>query len=173
VLSAPGSITKSGQPYPGWHGHQTPPRRFARGLPKMSESAPSIQADHEHADECRRRRTWKSTRRRRSNSCPPCRRLQIVRNLPPVPACVGGRLVDGSERVALLWKARRPPTAGGVFFATRARDDGRCCPGRDPPTTALFRALQSGEARIEVIMGDSVARNPTRQQVRLFRRLTR
>jgi hypothetical protein len=44
-------------------------------------------------------------------------------------------------------------------------DDGRVLSPVGPPTTALFRALQSGQARIEVIRGDPWQAAPRRQQV--------
>ena len=67
----------------------------------------------------------------------------------------GGRLLEGGTTVELL----------GVFSTSVLSDDGRVLSPVGPPTTALFRALQSGETRIEVITGDPWQGTPQRQQV--------
>ena len=70
-------------------------------------------------------------------------------------AATGGRLLEGGTTVELL----------GVFSTGVLSDDGRVLSPVGPPTTALFRALQSGRARIEVIRGDPWQATPQRQQV--------
>jgi len=67
----------------------------------------------------------------------------------------GGRLLQGGTTVELL----------GVFSTSVLSDDGRVLSPVGPPTTALFRALQSGQARIEVVRGDPWQGTPQRQQV--------
>jgi len=70
-------------------------------------------------------------------------------------AATGGRLLEGGTTVELL----------GVFSTGVLSDDGRVLSPVGPPTTALFRALQSGQARIEVIRGDPWQGTPRRQQI--------
>jgi hypothetical protein len=67
----------------------------------------------------------------------------------------GGRLLEGGTTVELL----------GIFSTSVLSDDGRVLSPVGPPTTALFRALQSGEARIEVIRGDPWQASPREQQI--------
>lgn len=67
----------------------------------------------------------------------------------------GGRLFEGGTTVELL----------GIFSTSVLSDDGRVLSPVGPPTTALFRALQSGRARIEVIRGDPWQSSPQRQQI--------
>jgi hypothetical protein len=67
----------------------------------------------------------------------------------------GGRLLEGGTTVELL----------GIFSTSVLSDDGRVLSPVGPPTTALFRALQSGEARIEVIRGDPWQATPREQQI--------
>lgn len=56
----------------------------------------------------------------------------------------GGHLLEGETTIELM----------GVFSAGVLSDDGRVLSPIGPPTSILFRALQSGQARIEVIRGD-------------------
>ena len=70
-------------------------------------------------------------------------------------AATGGRLLKGGTTVELL----------GVFSTSVLSDDGRVLSPVGPPTAVLFRALQSGQARIEVIRGDPWQGSPQRQQV--------
>ena len=72
-------------------------------------------------------------------------------------AATGGRLLEGGTTVELL----------GVFSTGVLSDDGRVLSPVGPPTTALFRALQSGRARIEVIRGNPWQATPQRQQVEI------
>jgi hypothetical protein len=67
----------------------------------------------------------------------------------------GGRLLEGGTTVELL----------GIFSTSVLSDDGRVLSPVGPPTTALFRALQSGQARIEVIRGDPWQATPRAQQI--------
>ena len=67
----------------------------------------------------------------------------------------GGHLLKGGTTVELL----------GIFSTSVLSDDGRVLSPIGPPTTALFRALQSGQARIEVIRGDPWQATPRRQQI--------
>jgi hypothetical protein len=67
----------------------------------------------------------------------------------------GGRLLQGGTTVELL----------GIFSTSVLSDDGRVLSPVGPPTAALFRALQSGQARIEVITGDPWQATPRRQQI--------
>ena len=67
----------------------------------------------------------------------------------------GGHLLEGGTTIELL----------GIFLTSVLSDDGRVLSPVGPPTTALFRALQSGRARIEVIRGDPWQATPQRQQV--------
>ena len=67
----------------------------------------------------------------------------------------GGRLLEGGTTVELL----------GVFSTGVLSDDGGVLSPVGPPTSALFRALQSGQARIEVITGDPWQATPRRQQI--------
>ena len=63
----------------------------------------------------------------------------------------GGHLLEGGTTIELL----------GIFSTSVLSDDGRVLSPVGPPTTALFRALQSGQAAHRVGHGGSVARNPT------------
>jgi hypothetical protein len=91
--------------------------------------------------------------------------IQACQELPPVLhvrvgdvlmfGATGGRLLEGGTTVELL----------GVFSTSVLSDDGRVLSPVGPPTTALFRALQSGQARIEVITGDPWQATPRRQQI--------
>lgn len=56
----------------------------------------------------------------------------------------GGHLLEGETTVELL----------GLFSTGVLSDDGCVLSPVGPPTNILFRALQSGQARIEVIRGD-------------------
>jgi hypothetical protein len=67
----------------------------------------------------------------------------------------GGRLLEGEKTAELL----------GVFSTSVLSDDGRVLSPVGPPTTALFRALQSGRAGIELVTGDPWQGTPQRQQV--------
>ncbi len=67
----------------------------------------------------------------------------------------GGRVMEGGMAVELL----------GAFSTSVLSDDGRVLSPVGPPTTALFRALQSGQARIEVIRGDPWQATPRGQQI--------
>jgi hypothetical protein len=94
--------------------------------------------------------------------------IQACQDLPPVLhvrvgdllmfGATGGRLLEGGTTVELL----------GVFSTSVLSDDGRVLSPVGPPTTALFRALQSGQAHIEVIRGDPWQAAPRRQQVAIF-----
>lgn len=67
----------------------------------------------------------------------------------------GGHLLKGETIVELL----------GVFSTGVLSDDGRVLSPAGPPTTVLFRALQSGLAHIEMIRGDPWQTLPQRQQI--------
>ena len=67
----------------------------------------------------------------------------------------GGHLLEGETAVGLL----------GIFSTSVLSDDGRVLSPVGPPTTALFRALQSGRAGIELVTGDPWQGTPQRQQV--------
>ncbi len=67
----------------------------------------------------------------------------------------GGHLLEGGPTVELL----------GVFSTGVLSDDGRVLSPVGPPTSVLFRALQSGHARIELIRGDPWQATPQRQQI--------
>jgi hypothetical protein len=67
----------------------------------------------------------------------------------------GGRLLEGETTVELL----------GIFSTGVLSDDGRVLSPVGPPTSVLFHALQSGQARIEVIRGDPWQATPQRQQI--------
>ena len=67
----------------------------------------------------------------------------------------GGRLLEGEKTAELL----------GVFSTSVPSDDGRVLSPAGPPTTVFFRALQSGQARVEVIRGDPWQGTPQRHQV--------
>ena len=67
----------------------------------------------------------------------------------------GGRLLEGGAAVELA----------GIFSTSVLSDDGRVLSPAGPPTTVFFRALQSGQARVEVIRGDPWQGTPQRQQV--------
>jgi hypothetical protein len=91
--------------------------------------------------------------------------IQAGQDLPPVLhvqvgdllmfGASGGRLLDGGTTVELL----------GVFSTSVVSDDGRVLSPVEPPTSALFRAIQSGQARIEVIRGDPWQTTPQRQEI--------
>jgi hypothetical protein len=91
--------------------------------------------------------------------------IQACQDLPPVLhiqvgdllmfGASGGRLLEGGTAVELL----------GIFSTGVLSDDGRVLSPVGPPTSALFRALQSGQARIEVIRGDPWQGSPQRQQI--------
>ncbi|MCA1471192.1 hypothetical protein I6F09_25335 [Bradyrhizobium sp. IC3195] len=66
----------------------------------------------------------------------------------------GGRLLEG-ETIELL----------GVFSTGVLSDDGRVLSPLGPPTNILFRALRSGQARIEVIRGDPWQAIPQRHEI--------
>lgn len=67
----------------------------------------------------------------------------------------GGRVLEGGTTVELV----------GVFSPGVVSDDGRLLSPAGPPTSALFRALQSGQARIEVIRGDPWQATPETRQI--------
>jgi len=67
----------------------------------------------------------------------------------------GGRVLEGGTTVELL----------GIFLTGVLSDDGRVLSPVGPPTSILFRALQSGQARIEVIRGDPWQAIPQRCEV--------
>jgi hypothetical protein len=67
----------------------------------------------------------------------------------------GGRLLEGGAAVELA----------GIFSTSVLSDDGRVLSPAGPPTTVFFRALQSGQARVEVIRGDPWQGTPQLQQV--------
>jgi hypothetical protein len=69
----------------------------------------------------------------------------------------GGRLLDGRATVELV----------GIFSTGVLSDDGRVLSPVGPPTSILFRALQSGRARIEVIRGDPWQATPQRRQIEI------
>jgi hypothetical protein len=93
--------------------------------------------------------------------------IQACQDLPPVLhvrvgdllmfGASGGRLLEGEKTAELL----------GVFSTSVLSDDGRVLSPAGPPTTALFRALQSGQARIEVIRGDPWQAVPRGQQIEI------
>jgi hypothetical protein len=80
--------------------------------------------------------------------------IQACQDLPPVlhvrvgdilmVGASGGRVLEGGTTVELL----------GVFSTGVLSDDGLALSPAGPPTSALFRARQSGQARVEVIRGD-------------------
>ena len=53
----------------------------------------------------------------------------------------------------------------GVFSTGVLSDDGHVLSPVGPPTSALFRALQPGQARVEVIRGDPWQATAQRQQI--------
>ena len=65
------------------------------------------------------------------------------------------RLLEGGTTVELM----------GIFSTGVLSDDGSVLSPVGPPTSALFRALQSGQARIEVIRGDPWQATPQQQQI--------
>jgi hypothetical protein len=67
----------------------------------------------------------------------------------------GGRLLEGGAAVELA----------GIFSTSVLSDDGRVLSPAGPPTTVLFRALQSGQARVEVIRGHPGQADPQRNQI--------
>ncbi|WP_407121082.1 hypothetical protein [Bradyrhizobium sp. STM 3561] len=67
----------------------------------------------------------------------------------------GGHLLEGETAVELL----------GVFTTGILSDDSRVLSPLGPPTNILFRALQSGQARIEVIRGDPWQAIPHRHEI--------
>lgn len=67
----------------------------------------------------------------------------------------GGRLLEGGAAVELA----------GIFSTSVLSDDGRVLSPAGPPTTVFFRALQSGQARVEVIRGHPGQADPQRHQV--------
>lgn len=67
----------------------------------------------------------------------------------------GGRLLEGGTTVELL----------GVFSTGVLSDDGCVLSPVGPPTSLVFRALQSGHARIELIRGDPWQATPQPQQI--------
>jgi hypothetical protein len=67
----------------------------------------------------------------------------------------GGRLLEGGAAVELA----------GIFSPSALSDDGRVLSPAGPPTTVLFRALQSGQARVEVIRGHPGQADPQRNQI--------
>jgi len=91
--------------------------------------------------------------------------IQACQDLPPVLhvrvgdllmfGASGGHLLEGGPTVELL----------GVFSTGVLSDDGRVLSPVGPPTSVLFRALQSGHARIELIRGDPWQATPQRQQI--------
>jgi hypothetical protein len=91
--------------------------------------------------------------------------IQACQDLPPVLhvrvgdvlmfGATGGRLLQGGTTVELL----------GVFSTSVLSDDGRVLSPVGPPTSVLFRTLQPGKARIEVIRGDPWQATPQRQQI--------
>ncbi|MBO4222634.1 hypothetical protein [Bradyrhizobium neotropicale] len=70
-------------------------------------------------------------------------------------AATGGRVLEGGTTVELV----------GVFSSGVISDDGRVLSPAGPPASALFRALQSGQARIEVIRGDPWQAPPEARQI--------
>lgn len=108
---------------------------------------------------------WKSTRKRRSNVLPRLVEIQACQDLPPVLhvqvgdllmfGASGGRLLEGGTAVELA----------GIFSTSVLSDDGRVLSPDGPPTTVLFRAIQSGQARIEVVRGDPWQATPPHQQI--------
>jgi hypothetical protein len=91
--------------------------------------------------------------------------IQAGQDLPPVLqvrvgdilmfGASGGHLLEGGTAVELL----------GIFSTGVLSDDGRVLSPVGPPTSVLFRALQSGLARIELIRGDPWQATPQRQQI--------
>jgi hypothetical protein len=91
--------------------------------------------------------------------------IQACQDLPPVLhvrvedlllfGASGGRLLEGGTTVELL----------GIFSTGVLSDEGRVLSPVGPPTSVLFRALQSGLARIELIRGDPWQAIPQRQQI--------
>jgi hypothetical protein len=67
----------------------------------------------------------------------------------------GGRLLEGGTAVELA----------GIFSISVLSNDGRVLSPAGPPTTVLFRAIQSGQTRIEVIRGDPWQGSPRHQQI--------
>jgi len=67
----------------------------------------------------------------------------------------GGHVLEGGTTIELL----------GIFSTSVLSDDGRVLSPVGPPTTALFRALQSWRAGIELVTGDPWQGTPQRQQV--------
>ena len=67
----------------------------------------------------------------------------------------GGHLLEGGTTIELL----------GIFSTSVLSDDGRVLSPLGPPTTALFRALQSGRAGIAMLAGDPWRGSPRRQLV--------
>ncbi len=70
----------------------------------------------------------------------------------------GGRVLEGGTTVELM----------GVFSPGVVSDDGRVLSPAGPPTSALFRALQSGQARIELIRGDPWQGTPERREIAII-----
>jgi hypothetical protein len=91
--------------------------------------------------------------------------IQVSQDLPPVLhvqvgdllmfGASGGRVLEGGSAVELL----------GIFLTGVLSDDGRVLSPVGPPTSALFRTLQPGKARIEVVRGDPWQATPQRQQI--------
>jgi len=110
-------------------------------------------------------RTWKWTRSRCINALTYLVEIHACQDLPPVLhvrvgdllmfAATGGRLLEGANTIELL----------GVFSTSVLSDQGHVLSPAGPPSSALFRALQSGRARIEVIRGDPWQGSPKGQQV--------
>ncbi|MGY4627247.1 hypothetical protein [Bradyrhizobium sp. USDA 4486] len=67
----------------------------------------------------------------------------------------GGHLLEGEAIIELL----------GVYSAGVLSDDGRVLSPFGPPTNVLFRALQSGQARVEVIRGDPWQATPQHREI--------
>ena len=93
--------------------------------------------------------------------CPTLSRYRRV-GPPTRAACAGGRPADVLGQAAgAFWEGEKTAELLGVFSTSVLSDDGRVLSPVGPPTTALFRALQSGRARIEVIRGIHAQGTPT------------
>ncbi|RXG85083.1 hypothetical protein EAS61_37015 [Bradyrhizobium zhanjiangense] len=91
--------------------------------------------------------------------------IQACQTLPPVLhvrvgdvlmfGASGGHILEGETTVELL----------GVLSTGVLSDDGQPLSPVGPPTNTLFRAVQIGQARIEVIRGDPWQATPQRHEI--------